>query len=178
MKTADEVKVRATNLRESLVALGHPIKHGQCLDVISKLEGFTDWNAYSADISVNLNRAEQFVDEMMEGDAQGSYKKFTQHFEDKYLVNFTEKNFLRDVREMREDFGDFINREFLGCLTGDTDPETTAKYPHELRYVWRFVFEKKEVLGVAGVYCKDGTYYVSGFHYRQMNIMEFLVEFR
>ena len=139
---------------------------GGCLDVISRLEGYEDWNSYRGDISVNLNRVEQYVDEMMEGDAQGSYKKFTQHFEDKYLVNFTEKSFLRDVREMREDFGDFVNREFLGCLTGDTDPETTAKYPHELRYVWRFVFEKKEVLGVAGVYCKDGTYYVSGFHYR------------
>jgi len=138
---------------------------GRCLDVISKLEGYENWSAYKGDISVNLNRVEQFVDEMMEGDTQRSYKKFTQHFEEKYLVNFTEKKFQRDVREIHEDFGDYINRQFLGCLTGDTDPETAAKYPHELKYVWRFVFEKKEVLGVAGIYYRDGIYYVSGFIY-------------
>jgi len=115
MHTTDEVKIRATHLRESLAARGLPIKHGQCLDVISKLEGYEDWNAYTADINVNLNRAEQFVDEM---------------------------------------------------IAGDTDPETAAKYPHNIRYVWRFIFEKRQVLGVAGVYCKDGTYYVSGFNYQ------------
>jgi hypothetical protein len=139
---------------------------GSCLDVISKLDGYEDWSTYKGDISVHLNRAEQFVDEMMEGDAESSYSKFTQRFEEKYLVNFTEKKFLRDVREIREDFGDYINRQFLGCLAGGTDPEAIAKYPHELRYVWRFVFEKNEVIGVACIYCRDGNYYVSGFNYR------------
>jgi len=138
---------------------------GSCLEIIARLEGYEDWTAYRGDISVNLNRAEQFVDDMMEGDSESSYDKFTQHFEEKYLVDFPKKKFLRDVREIREDFGDYINREFLGCLIGDKDPETTAKYPHELRYVWRFVFEKKEVIGVACVYCKNGTYHVSGFFY-------------
>jgi len=132
MQTADEVKMRATNLRESLVALGHPIKHGQCLDVISKLEGYADWNAYTA--------------------------------EEKYLVHFTEKVFLNEVRGIREDYGDYMSRDFLGCLIGDTDPETTAKYPEELRYLWRGVFEKNEALMVACIYCKDGTYHVSGFN--------------
>jgi len=164
MKTADEVKERATNLRESLVALGHPIKHGQCLDVISKLDGFTDWNAYSADISVNLNRAEQFVDEMLEGGAESSYNKFTQRFEEKYLVHFTEKIFLRELRGIREEFGEYVGREFLGCLIGDTDPETTAKYPEELRYLWRGEYEKNEAFMIACIYRKNGTYHVSGFN--------------
>jgi len=166
MQTADEVKVRATHLRESLEALGHPIKHGQCLDVISKLEGYTDWNAYTADISVNLNRAEQFADEMLQADAEGSYEKFTQRFEEKYLFDFTKKRFLRDVREMKEEFGNYISRDFLGCLAGDTHPENMAKYPQEQRYIWRAVYEKKEVLMTACIYCKDGTYHVSGFHCR------------
>ena len=139
---------------------------GGCLDVISRLEGYEGWNAYKGDVSVHLSRAEKFVDEMMEGDAESSYGKFTQRFEQKYLVHFSEKKFLRDVREMGEDFGGYVNREFLGCLTGDTDPETTAKYPYELRYAWRFVFEKKEVFGVACIYCKDGSFHVSGFTYR------------
>jgi len=164
MQTADEVKERAINLRESLVGLGYPIKHGQCLDVISKLDGYVDWNAYSADIGANLNRAEQYVDEILEGGAESSYKKFTQRFEDRYLVHFTEKRFLREVRGIREDCGDYKDREFLGCIKGDTDPETKAKYPNELRYLWRGVFEKNEVLMIACIYCKDGNYHVSGFN--------------
>jgi len=138
---------------------------GSCLDVISRLEGHESWNSYSGDISANLIRAEKFVDEMVEGDAESSYKKFTQRFEEKYLVNFSQKHFLTDVRQMREDFGAYKNREFLGCIRGDTDPETTAIYPHELRYVWRFEFEKKEVIGIACIYCRDGTYHVCGFNY-------------
>ncbi len=166
MQTANEVKMRATNLREALMARGHPIKHGQCLDVVSKLEGYADWNAYTADISANLNRAEEFVDEIIEGGAESSYKKFTQRFEEKYLVHFTKKRFLREVRAIREDFGEYKSRDFLGCVKGDTDPENMAKYPNELRYLWRGVFEKNEVLMVACIYCKDGTYYVSGFNLR------------
>lgn len=139
---------------------------GNCLDIISKLQGQRNRNTNRGDIKVNLNRAEQFVDEMIEGDAESSYKKFTQRFEKKFLVDFPEKHFQRDVREMREDFGKYLNRQFLGCLAGDTDPEASAIYPNELRYVWRFVFEKKEVLGVACIYCRDGSYHVSGFNYR------------
>ncbi len=140
---------------------------GRCLDVISKLEGYENWDSYRGDISLNLNRAEQFVDEMIEGDAEMNYKKFTQRFEEKYLVNFPEiKHFQRDVKEMREEYGAYLNRQFLGCMPGDTDPETTAMYPGELRYVWRFKFEKKEVIGVACIYCKNGTYHVCGFNYR------------
>ena len=146
MQTANEVKMRATNLRASLVALGHPIKHGQCLDVVSKLEGYADWNAYTADISVNLNRAEQFVDELIAGGSESSYKKFTQRFEEKYLVQFTKKRFLREVRGIREDCGEYKSREFLGCVKGDPDPEIMAKYPNELRYLWRGVFEKMKCL--------------------------------
>lgn len=139
---------------------------GSCLDVISRLEGYEGWNSFRGDVSVNLNRAEQFVDEMIEGDADMNYKKFTQRFEEKYLVDFPEKrHFQRDVQDMREEFGAYIKRDFLGCMPGDTDPEAMAMYPHKLRYVWRFEFEKKEVIGIAGIYCKDGTYHVSGFRY-------------
>ena len=164
MRTADEVKVRATNLRESLVARGVPIKHGQCLDVISKLEGYVDWNAYTADINVSLNRAEQFVDEMLEGGTEGNYEKFTQRFEEKYLVHFTKKTFQREIEGIREDIGEYKSREYLGCLMGDTDPETKAKYPNELRYLWRGEFEKNEAFIIACIYCKNGTYHVSGFN--------------
>lgn len=165
MRTADEVKASAAKLRESLGGLGYPFKHGQCLDIISKLEGYPDWNTYTADISTNLNRAEQFVDEMLEGEAELSYPKFTRRFEKKYLVEFTERDFKRDMRNIREDFGDYVRREFLGCLNGNTHPDTGVNYPNQLRYVWRGIFTKNELLMIAGIYSKDGTHYVSGFRY-------------
>jgi len=140
---------------------------GKCLDVISKLEGYTDWNTYTGDISINLNRAEQFVDDMIKGAAENSYEKFHQHFEEQYLVHSSEKNFLKDLRGIRENLGNYISREFLGCITiGQTDPDMAARWPQELRYLWRGVFEKNEVLISACIYCKDGNYHVSGFHFR------------
>jgi len=141
------------------------VKHGQCLDITSKLEGYADWNAHTAAISANLVRAEQFVDEMLEGERELSFSKFTQRYEKKYLVNFPESAFLRDMRNIREDYGDYIEREFLGCLNGKPDPESRAKYPDQHRYIWRGVFSKNELLMVAGIYCKDGTHHVSGFFY-------------
>lgn len=139
--------------------------NGSCLDVIARLEGYEAWNDYKGDASENINRVERFVDEMMEGDAERSYEKFTQRFEKQYLVNFTNKKFQRDVRDIKEEFGQYVNRQFLGCMTGYSDPEIAARHPNELRYVWRFVFEKKEVIGLACIYRKNETYYVSGFRY-------------
>jgi len=48
MNTPNEVKSRANKLRELLAALGHQIKHTESLEVISKLEGYADWNTYTA----------------------------------------------------------------------------------------------------------------------------------
>lgn len=165
MRTADEVKARAANLRESLVGLGHQIKHGQCLDIISKLDGYPDWNSHTAAISEKLSRAEQFVDEMLEGEEELSFSKFTQRFEKKYLVDFSDRDFQRDMRNIREDYGDYVGREFMGCLNGNSHHEVTAKYPQQTRFVWRGFFEKNELLMIAGIYCKDGVYHVSGFRY-------------
>ncbi len=189
MQATKNVERSAERLREILISMNYDVSQsqcvdvvnkidknqgneaekklkGSCLDVISRLEGYESWNSFKGDLSVNLSRAEQFVDEMIEGDAEMNYKKFTQRFEEKYLVNFPEKqHFQRDVLEMREEFGAYIKRDFLGCMPGDTDPEATAMYPSALRYVWRFKFEKKDVIGVACIYCKDETYHVCGFRY-------------
>lgn len=165
MRTADEVKARAANLRELLSGLGHTVKHGQCLDIVSKLEGYTDWNTHAARISANLSRAEQYVDEMLEGEAELSYAKFTRRYEKKFLMNFSDREFQRDMRNIREDYGDYISREFLGCLKGPTHPDVVANYPNQIRYVWRGVFDKNELLMIAGIYSKGATYYVSGFRY-------------
>jgi len=102
---------------------------------------------------------------MLEGEAELSYTKFTRRFEKKYLVEFSERDFKRAMHHIREDYGAYVGREFLGCLNGNTHPEFTSKYPKQLRYVWRGIFEKNELLMIAGIYCKDGTHHVSGFRY-------------
>ncbi len=46
--TPDEVKARASKLRDILANHGHQLKHAESLEVISKFEGAADWNTYSA----------------------------------------------------------------------------------------------------------------------------------
>lgn len=48
MNTPSEVKARANKLRDVLNVMGHQLKHSESLEVISKLEGYTDWNTYTA----------------------------------------------------------------------------------------------------------------------------------
>ena len=49
--TPSEVKSRASKLRDILASHGHQLKHTESLEVISKLEGATDWNTYSAHLN-------------------------------------------------------------------------------------------------------------------------------
>lgn len=51
MRTPTEAKLRATKLRYILSELGYRIKHSESLETLSKLEGFADWNTYSARLS-------------------------------------------------------------------------------------------------------------------------------
>jgi hypothetical protein len=58
MQTPSEVKARANKLRDVLSGMGHQLKHSESLEVISKMEGYPDWNTYTADIS----KQEQFFE--------------------------------------------------------------------------------------------------------------------
>ena len=165
MHTNIEVKTHASNLRNALDGLGHQLKRSQCLEIISKLEGFPDWNTHTAELNRNLQRAEQFLDEMIEAENEQSYEKFTQRFEKKYLVGFLERDFLKDMRSIREDMGGYIRREFLGCVSGKKHSDDN-RYPNLVRYVWRGFFEKNEVLITLGIYSIDGAHYVCEARYR------------
>jgi len=48
MQTLEEIKSRAQKLRAVMSANGNPLKHSQSLEVVSQLDGFADWNTYSA----------------------------------------------------------------------------------------------------------------------------------
>jgi len=45
MNSPSEVKARASKLRDVLTAMGHQLKH-------SKVEGYADWNTYTAALSM------------------------------------------------------------------------------------------------------------------------------
>lgn len=50
MKIAKTVKLRATKLRGVMNELGHSLNHSESLEAVSRLEGYTDWNTYSASL--------------------------------------------------------------------------------------------------------------------------------
>ena len=160
-----EAKACAATLREELGKLGHQLKHSQCLEAISKLEGYPDWNSHTADIQAKQLRAEEFLDEMIKAEEELSYAKFTQRFEQKYLVKFTEHQFFKDMRDISEDQGGYIKREFIGSISGKQH-DADERYPNLVRYLWRGVFEKCEVLISLGIYRINGTYYINEFRYR------------
>ena len=63
MYSPSEVKSRASKLRDVLSVMGHQIKHSESLEVISKVEGYPDWNTYTAVISDQQNNAHQHSSE-------------------------------------------------------------------------------------------------------------------
>ena len=160
MHTTNEVKLHAANLRDVLAGSGNELNHSRCLEVISKVEGYPDWNTYSAELSQNLQRAEQFMDEILAAEAERNFTKFHCRFEEKYIADATEAEFLREMRDMQEDYGNYIRREFLGCVTGEKLPGDN-RYPNLVRYIWRGIFEKNEFVFNLGVYRKGDTYYVA-----------------
>ena len=156
-------KTRATRLCDALAGVGLQLKHSECVEVLSKLGSGSASNAQNSDSSDDLRRAEQFVDELNEGVQELNYAKFTQRFEEKFLINIPEIAFKKDMEESREEVGAYIGREFMGTL-GGVKRVGDDRYPNLVRYVWRCYFEKKEVLLHVGIYEKDGTHYVSGAH--------------
>ena len=165
MHTTTQVKAYASRLRDVLSDMGHEIKHSQCLEVISSIEGYPDWNTHTAELKKRQEIAEQYLDEVLESEEEASYEKFTRRCEKKWIVSFTEAEFLRDLRDIREDYGNYVRRKFMGCVAAEKrkrDPRTE----NMVRYVWRGIFDKNEVLITMGIYLKDGTYYMDGCGYQ------------
>jgi type II secretory ATPase GspE/PulE/Tfp pilus assembly ATPase PilB-like protein len=59
MKSPSEVKARAVKLRDVLRAMGHKLKHTESLEVLSKIEGYPDWNTYAAKLSKGQQNSER-----------------------------------------------------------------------------------------------------------------------
>ena len=59
MNSPSEVKARASKLRDVLTAMGHHLKHTESLEIISKVDGYADWNTYTAALTTKPQSAVQ-----------------------------------------------------------------------------------------------------------------------
>ena len=48
MRSIQEVKLRAKNIRNAVTIQGYPITHTESLEVVSRLEGYKNWNVFSS----------------------------------------------------------------------------------------------------------------------------------
>ncbi len=159
MKSTDEIKARAVKLRDLLDGQAIQLKHSESLEVISKIEGYPDWNTHTADISNQQRLAEQYLDEVLEGHLEKNYAKFSKNFDERLLDEVTEKNFLRTSAVANEDYGPYVSRVYLGSVDGVFD-EPLERYPEAIRHVWRGIFEKQEAFLNVGIYVKNGRQYI------------------
>lgn len=155
-----DIEVRATKLRKVLNGLGHQLDHSDCVDVITKTTTNPQVHHPAENAGTDLLRAEQYLDELLVAVSELSYRKFTQRFEEKYLVLFTERDFKLEIPDTFNEFGSYVRREFLGSLNGFNVPGDD-RHPNEIRYFWRCFFEKNEALIMVCIYRKHGTYYIS-----------------
>ena len=165
MKSTAEVKARASKLRQVLGSFGYQLKHTESLEVISKVEGYADWNTLVANISEKQKLAEQFLDEILEAESELNYAKFVKRREERYIPNFTERDFNRAMRNLKEDCGACMSREYMGSIN-DALGNNAERFPGHVKHIWRAVVEKGEVFIISGIYQIDGKHYVSHVNYR------------
>jgi len=109
---------------------------------------------------------EQYLDEMLEAEANLDLDGFVKRFEPQDISGFGESRFKKDMYAIREDLGGYVSREYLGSLKGFANPDRDDARPDSVRHVWRGVFEKNETLIVVGVHESCDVLHVNEFTYR------------
>jgi len=168
MKTIERVKARAVRLRNELANADIIVSHSESLELISKLEGYNDWNTHIADLTKRQEIAERYLDEAIEAGKHMDFASFTQRFETKYIPGFTEKNFKRQMKYMKEEFGAYKRREHIGTVKGEAESDRKERYPDATKHIWRGEYENAVMFISVGVYFKNGNYHLSDIHHRNM----------
>jgi len=166
MKSTDLEKAHAVKLSEILGGLGFDLKPADSLAIVSKLEGYSDRKANTSIVSEEQQIAEQIMGEMLDAISELNYKKFTKRMDKEVLETFTEKQFLRSMRNLSEDLGPYVRRKYLGTVNGGHYSVPVDKYPEKKRHIWRGVYENFETFITLGIYIKNGVPQVRGFNFR------------
>jgi len=162
MKSSNELVVRANKLLEVLGGYGYQINQSESLEVIAKLRGCADQT--KADTKVNGDRrqlAEQYLDEMLTAKEELDYAKFTQRMEAETLEEYTEKHFLRGMKNIGEDLGNYVSRKYFGQMDGQRVHAIQGKYPENVRHVWRVTFEHQVSIVYVGLFRRKGKDHVN-----------------
>ena len=143
------------------------LNQSECVDFISSLESDYDRHtrATSTCLDEDLSIAEEYIDELIEAVTEMNHKNLTQRFEEKSVTNFTEAQYLRDMRDISEDMGDYVRLDFWGCVAA-TKRLNSDSYTNSVRYVWRGFFDKTEVIITVGIYQRGEAYHVYEARYR------------
>jgi len=167
MITTNSVNTRATKLREELGKLGHQLPQSVSQDVMAKVERYPHWTTQADGFDEQRLTAERYLDEIFEAEKELDHAKFVRRSEPEYSINYSEKDFKNSVREIREELGSVVTREYWGCLTGPIVSDVADRYPGLVRHIWLAVFEKAQLYITLGVYQKNGTYYISSVELRE-----------
>ncbi len=105
--------------------------------------------------------AEQYLDEMLEAEANSDHSAYVKRFEEQDLEDFGESTFRKEMFAIREELGQYTSREYLGSMKGNVNADCPDRYPDRIRHVWRGRFEKNDVIIAICLHERDGTFYVS-----------------
>lgn len=67
---------------------------------------------------------------------------------------------------MREEFGSYVSRVYMGALHRESRSDYADGYPGLVRHVWCGVLEYVEIFFIVGIYVKDGPSHVSSINFR------------
>lgn len=101
MKSPSQVKARAVKMRDVLRVMGHQLKHTESLEVLSKIEGYPDWNTYAAELSKGQINAERHPN-----DKNTQVDLSPDHF---FSVDRTDSDILKIADPIRQDVIDGAN---------------------------------------------------------------------
>jgi len=110
--------------------------------------------------------AERYIDEMLDAEKNVDYDAFIVRFEPTDLENFPKEKFENDMKNIREELGDYISRDYLGQVKGFVHPAKNEGYPDCIRFVWRGVFERNEAIVTMGIHKRSGQWFVNEIMYR------------
>jgi len=162
MKSSNELEARASKLLEVLSGYGHQINHSESLEVVARLHGCADSTKEDTKWSGDRRYlAEQYLDEMLAAKEELDYAKFTQRMEPETLEEYTEKNFLRSMKNIGEDLGNYVSRKYFGQMDGQRVHAIQGKYPENVRHVWRVTFEHGVTIIYVGLFRRNGKDHVN-----------------
>lgn len=118
-------------------------------------------------IELTQEIAELYLDEMLAAELAGDFQQWIKRYEPVDLEDFDEAEYITDMELIGESLGNYVSREFMGSLKGLRRNVDETESIDRMRFVWKGIFEKSEVVIIVGIHEKDGVVYANEnmYHY-------------